>query len=235
MPPNSGQPVELDPKVVPLQDRARATYEQIIQATGELLPEIGIERLSTNMIAERAGLTPPALYRYFPNKYAILSEMGRRLIAAENEAVGEWLHSDEFCIGHDLQAEIESFSRLLDRLRDVVLAHPGGAWIYRAMSAVPVLQDMRRRASKEFITIILDAVRRDFPKVDPDRVRGAVLLTSIVNHAVTETMADDYPTAALLRAEAAKMMSLYYRDVVLSRARQADFHGLSATRSSGKG
>ena len=217
MPPNSGQPVELDPKLTPLQDRARATYEQIIQATGELLPEIGIERLSTNMIAERAGLTPPALYRYFPNKYAILSEMGRRLITAENEAIAEWVNSEEFAIGSGLQAEIESFSALLDRLRDVVLAHPGGAWIYRAMSAVPVLQEMRRRASKDFVRVIIDAVVDDFPKVDPERVRGAVLLTSIVNHAVTETMADDYPTASLLRREAAIMMSIYYRDVILSR------------------
>ncbi|MFZ5703564.1 MULTISPECIES: TetR/AcrR family transcriptional regulator [Pseudomonadota] len=218
MPPHSGQSVELDPKVTPLQDRARATYEQIIQATGELLPEVGIERLSTNMIAERAGLTPPALYRYFPNKYAILSEMGRRLITAENETVEQWLRSDEFAIGSDLQAEIESFAALLDRLRDVVLAHPGGAWIYRAMSAVPVLQEMRRRASKDFIKVILAAVIDDFPKIDQERVRGAVMLTSIVNHAVTETMADDYPTAELLRREAAKMMSLYYRDVVISRA-----------------
>lgn len=217
MPPNSGQPVELDPKVTPLQDRARATYEQIIQATGDLLPEIGIERLSTNLIAERAGLTPPALYRYFPNKYAILSEMGRRMIAAENEAIAAWVNSEKFAIGSDLQAEIDSFSALLDRLRDVVLAHPGGAWIYRAMSAVPVLQEMRRRASKDFVRVIIDAVKDDFPKVDTDRIRGAVLLTSIVNHAVTETMADDYPTAALLRREAAIMMSIYYRDVVLSR------------------
>lgn len=218
MPPTSGQPVELDPKVTPLQDRARATYEQIIQATGELLPEIGIERLSTNMIAERAGLTPPALYRYFPNKYAILSEMGRRLITAENETIAEWVNSGDFAIGRDLQAEIDSFSALLDRLRDVVLAHPGGAWIYRAMSAVPVLQEMRRRASKDFVKVIIDAVKSDFPKADPERIRGAVLLTAIVNHAVTETMADDFPTASLLRREAAIMMSLYYRDVVVSRA-----------------
>jgi hypothetical protein len=30
-------------------------------------------------------------------------------------------------------------------------------------------------------------------------------------------MADDFPTASLLRREAAIMMSIYYRDVVLSR------------------
>ena len=218
MPPFSGQSVELDPKITPSQERARATYEQIIQATGELLPEVGIERLSTNLIAERAGLTPPALYRYFPNKYAILSEMGRRMIAAENAVVIDWLKSEDFAVGHDLEKEVVTFAMLLDRLRDVVLAQPGGAWIYRAMSAVPVLQEMRRHASKEVVDIVYQAVIRDFPKVDPDRVRGAVLLTSVVNNAVPETMADDYSTADLLRREAARMMTLYYRDVVLSRA-----------------
>jgi hypothetical protein len=88
-----------------------------------------------------------------------------------------------------------------------------------------VLQEMRRRASKDFIKVILAAVIDDFPKIDQERVRGAVMLTSIVNHAVTETMADDYPTAELLRREAAKMMSLYYRDVVISRASTASTSG----------
>lgn len=213
----SGHSVALDPKLAPSQERARATYEQIIQATGELLPQIGIERLSTNLIAERAGLTPPALYRYFPNKYAILSEMGRRLIAQENAVVKEWLESDDFAIGSDLEAEIRGFSALLDRLRDVILSHPGGAWVYRAMSAIPVLQEMRRRSSREIIDVIYREAAKDFPNIDPERVRGAALLTSMINNSVTEIMADDSPTADLLRREASTMLSLYYRDVVLSR------------------
>ena len=42
---------------------------------GALLAEVGIERISTNMIAARAGLTPPALYRYFADKYAVLEAL----------------------------------------------------------------------------------------------------------------------------------------------------------------
>ena len=49
----------------PQQDRARQTRERLLDVAGELLAEVGIERISTNMIAARAGLTPPALYRYF--------------------------------------------------------------------------------------------------------------------------------------------------------------------------
>ncbi len=218
MVPFSGQPVELDPKLMPSQDRARATYELILQATGELLPEVGIERLSTNMIADRAGLTPPALYRYFPNKYAILGEMGRRLITAENEVVFAWLASDAFAIGSGLEEEIQRFAALLQSLRDVVLAHPGGAWIYRAMSAVPVLQAIRRDALLAFSDVVYQAVVDDFPKVDASRVRAGAFLTSLVNNAVNESMVDDSEDAETLRYETARMMTLYFRDIVLSRA-----------------
>ena len=51
-------------------------YKQPIVGEGRVLidlddgatVEVGIERLSTNLVCERAGLTPPALYRYYPNK-----------------------------------------------------------------------------------------------------------------------------------------------------------------------
>ena len=67
---------DLDTKTLPRQGRAQETFERILAITADLLSEVGIERLSTNLICERAGLTPPALYRYFPNKYAVLHALG---------------------------------------------------------------------------------------------------------------------------------------------------------------
>ena len=52
----------------PPKGRGRVTYERLMKAAGELLGEEGFERLSTNAICARAGLTPPALYRYFRDK-----------------------------------------------------------------------------------------------------------------------------------------------------------------------
>lgn len=54
----------------PKQERSQATYELLLNVAGELLAEVGIDRISTNLICARAGLTPPALYRYFDDKYA---------------------------------------------------------------------------------------------------------------------------------------------------------------------
>ena len=67
-------------KKQPAQQRATETFERILEVTAQTLADVGIERLSTNLVCERAGLTPPALYRYFPNKYALLSELGQRLM-----------------------------------------------------------------------------------------------------------------------------------------------------------
>ena len=81
----------LEAKKQPEQQRAAETVERILEATAAALADIGFERLSTNIVCARAGLTPPALYRYFPNKYALLYELGRRLMQRQNALVPLWI------------------------------------------------------------------------------------------------------------------------------------------------
>ncbi|MDO9369158.1 MAG: helix-turn-helix domain-containing protein, partial [Sphingopyxis sp.] len=75
----------------PQQDRARQTQGRLLDVAGELLADVGIERISTNMIAARAGLSPPALYRYFDDKYAVLEALGRRLMERQNAVLEAWI------------------------------------------------------------------------------------------------------------------------------------------------
>jgi AcrR family transcriptional regulator len=51
----------------------------IVDAAHELLGELGLERMTTNLVAERAGVSVGSLYQYFPNKEAIVAAVGRRL------------------------------------------------------------------------------------------------------------------------------------------------------------
>ena len=85
--------VELLEKNKPRQDRAKRTYEAILEAAAELLVEVGVERISTNLTAERAGITVPALYRYFPNKYAMLNALGAVLMDRQNEVARQWFEA----------------------------------------------------------------------------------------------------------------------------------------------
>jgi AcrR family transcriptional regulator len=131
----------LETKVQPAQKRAAETYELLLDAAAKTLAEQGIERLSTNLVAERAGVTPPALYRYFPNKYALLSELGKRLMQRQNECIDRWI-SPEVLAGGSETLEPALAGLLLDTY-NVTRKVEGGVWIMRALRAVPALQEVR--------------------------------------------------------------------------------------------
>jgi AcrR family transcriptional regulator len=141
MPPIRKPQPPLATKKQPAQQRATETFERILEVTAQTLADVGIERLSTNLVCERAGLTPPALYRYFPNKYALLSELGQRLMERQNERVGHWITLEVLDGGlDDLERALEGL--ILDTYK-VTLQTVGGVWIMRALRAVPALQQVR--------------------------------------------------------------------------------------------
>jgi AcrR family transcriptional regulator len=75
-PPSS---VELSARRQPRQQRGVETVDAILEATAALLAERGFEGVNTNVVAERAGVRPPAVYRYFPNKFALYHALAAKL------------------------------------------------------------------------------------------------------------------------------------------------------------
>jgi AcrR family transcriptional regulator len=67
----------------PKQSRSKALVEAILEATTRILPEQGLDRTSTNRIAELAGVSIGSLYQYFPNKDAILAYLMERDLSAQ--------------------------------------------------------------------------------------------------------------------------------------------------------
>lgn len=65
-------------RVSPRQQRSLATVDVILEAAAQVLEIAGEAGFNTNAIAERAGVGIGSIYRYFPDKHAILIEMGRR-------------------------------------------------------------------------------------------------------------------------------------------------------------
>ena len=60
------------PRKTPLQARSAVTVEAIAEATIQVLLTAGLDRLTTNRVAERAGVSVGTLYQYYPNKQALL-------------------------------------------------------------------------------------------------------------------------------------------------------------------
>jgi AcrR family transcriptional regulator len=56
----------------PVQERSQQTVKRILEATLSLLAREGVEGLTTNSVAAEAGLSVASLYRFFPNKQALI-------------------------------------------------------------------------------------------------------------------------------------------------------------------
>lgn len=73
----------------PKQARAQATVDAILAATFQLLETEGAAKLTTNRIAERAGVSIGTLYQYFQDREDILAAMGERQAEALRQKVTE--------------------------------------------------------------------------------------------------------------------------------------------------
>ncbi|MBS0412609.1 MAG: TetR/AcrR family transcriptional regulator [Proteobacteria bacterium] len=87
---------QLFPRAAPKQARSRATFDHILKVSAALLQEVGLEGFNTNLLAERAGVSQRAIYRYFPNKFAVMLALSEQQSALEREWIGDLKTLDRF-------------------------------------------------------------------------------------------------------------------------------------------
>lgn len=179
----------LEPKKMPAQKRAIETYELILKVTADVLADVGVERLSTNLVCKQAGLSPPALYRYFPNKYALLHELGVRLMRDQNDLVEHCMQPEVLLNPGDLL--YPALVKLFLETYRLTVDTPAGVWITRALRAVPMLNEVRI-ASHHLVTDQLQAaMSMVYPEADPVRLRINLRLSVEVLYSSMEMMFDD--------------------------------------------
>jgi AcrR family transcriptional regulator len=71
----------------PVQARSKARVDAVLDAAAELIGERGIGPTTMTDIAERAQMPVTAIYRYFPNKPAVVRELTLRVLAHDTEAL----------------------------------------------------------------------------------------------------------------------------------------------------
>jgi AcrR family transcriptional regulator len=209
----AGYRPDLTRKKTPSQKRSADTLNLILSVAAELLGEVGIERLSTNMICKKAGLTPPALYRYFPNKYAVLKELGVRLMDRQNEAYLEWLKTHRPSPPTDTPEQVADSLREIQEITNAVTrAFPGAAWIMRALRAVPALQQVRLDSHHFVANRAFEDIRRHYVNATDAELRLATRLSVEMMYAATEMIFDEpHLDAGKINAAVAEMVVRYFQ------------------------
>lgn len=138
------------PKTSPRQDRAVRTRAELLEATERLVVSQGCEAVTTTRIASATGVAVGTIYRYFPNRAALLlaayDATVERIVAACTARLEG--------LAPDLDAEA-AITALIDAYLDAAEAIPAHSPLLREMQRLrPVAEDRGRdgeRISREIL------------------------------------------------------------------------------------
>ena len=142
------------------------------------------------MICERAGLTPPALYRYFPNKYAVVMEMAQRVLVDQHGIYVGWIKSG----GVKSTSRDEIFDSLFVMKLSIVAnirARQAGKELCQILRTLPALTALRRRVREHSLDITMAHLEQFELVVSKDRARRVLNLLMEVFLVSIELILDD--------------------------------------------
>ncbi|MFF5294009.1 TetR/AcrR family transcriptional regulator [Paractinoplanes globisporus] len=144
--------------------RPRNRRQLIVEAAGQVFSERGYHAASMEGIAARVGISAAALYRHFPNKYALFAEaanvMVDRLVVAVDEAPADAALAD-----------------VLAAVIRVTVAHraSGGLYRWEARYLERADRGLLRAKFGHVVGRVTEMVRREFPLPD-ERLRAVAAL-----------------------------------------------------------
>ena len=147
----------------PKQQRSRQTVEAVLDGVQRVLKRHGAGALTTNRVAEAAGVSIGSLYQYFPNKQAIF-------IALHDRHVGRVRHVIERTMTGCSSASLEEFTReLVEGLANV---HSEDAELHEIVAvAVPGGADGFKRALQGTFRQMISPTKQDrYTAADTERM-----------------------------------------------------------------
>jgi AcrR family transcriptional regulator len=127
--------------VRPVQARAKQTVDLILDNAAVLLDEVGIDAFNTNLLAERAGVAVRSVYRYYPNKLAVIVGLAERQASEWQTLLARLM----LPLADPDQSARDAWDAVLDAYVAYLEAKQGRSAMHRAMQALPQLSEVNNR------------------------------------------------------------------------------------------
>lgn len=199
------------------QKRARATYDALMAAAGEVFAEKGFDATQTPDIARRAGVSVGTFYRYFADKRQAFIEMITEYLEQAYEAVMSNLTPDAFAVTRTPRDKRAAVDHVIDVLFHNAAEHPDLHFVFLAMSmrdpevaAIRLRFEQRgRQALAALIETVVPAGRI------PDAMAAAEVIQLAAEEAATTTTGGRGPAKSPERAQALRdaLTEMIYRYV----------------------
>mgnify|MGYP001138918852 CR=1 FL=1 len=188
----------------PVQDRSRERVELILNESASLIMEVGVQGAKTSEIARRANISLASLYRYFPNKSAIVKALAERHMEKLSKVLGEF--------AGELDTD-NGFDQLIDNYAMFYRSEPGYKEIWSGVEAMPELQELDLGELFDNAHIIAENAGKVYTSVDKDRLwLMCVMITRICANTMRLAMTLESDQEEIMLSELKMMIKLYLKN-----------------------
>ncbi len=178
----------------PRQERSRQTVEAVLDAVERVLKREGVGAITTNRIAEAAGVSIGSVYQYFPDKQSIFTALHQRHVDQVSQVL-------EQTVAQSASGSLEDFSIAL--LAALIDAHAVDPRLHEIIAeAVPESTTGFRRALQATFERVISANDQPMLLVLPHLIEALV-------HGATARRPHTVPLEDLKR-EATRAVRAYF-------------------------
>ncbi len=128
--------IDVAPRRRPVQARSRERVNAILRHAAMIFHETGVDAVSMSAIARQSGMSLASLYRYFPNKAAIVHAIAEQHVEKMERALRERLQELSL---------IDAVDVLIDQFYEFYRHEPAYSAIWSGVEAMPELRELDLR------------------------------------------------------------------------------------------
>lgn len=185
----------------PVQARSTARLAALLDSAAAVIDEIGYERLTTAMVADRAGASIGTVYRYFPDRIAVLQSLAARNSERLLARLAGELASDAHASSTD------ALLGVLDATVELFRSEPG----YRSLRVGDVLDLLPPTSEETANSVIAGAVAETLAQrfgvsVEGERALAISSAVEVIDALVARAFARDADGDPVLLDEARRVV-----------------------------
>ncbi|MGC8119181.1 TetR/AcrR family transcriptional regulator [Marinobacter sp. VGCF2001] len=159
--------IDVSPRRRPVQARSRERVSTILRHAAGIFHEQGVDSTSMSAIARQSGMSLASLYRYFPNKAAIVRAIAESHVEKMEQALRSKLPE------LSLQDAVDV---LIDLFYDFYCTEPAYSAIWSGVEAMPELRELDLRELYSNARDLDARLQEECPALSPERRWTASLL-----------------------------------------------------------
>lgn len=155
------------PRRQPVQARSRERVESILRHAASIFHEVGVDATSMSAIARQSDMSLASLYRYFPNKTAIVKAIAEDHVSRMESALRHRLETLDL---------MEAVDVLVDQFYEFYRTEPAYSAIWSGVESMPELRELDIRELYSHARDMDARLKRECPHVPDERRWTACLM-----------------------------------------------------------